>query len=229
MIDIAIIPARAGSLGLPGKNIAKLGEFPLIIWTIRAAQVSGIFNRIIVSTDGDEIAKIADAAGAEVPFMRPSYLASSTARSIDVITHVLDYAKPEKNFALLQPTSPFRNAFHLTEAARKYLDSSSNSLVSIVDSKPINWQFNLGNNDQLISSSRAKETIYRRQDASSLYVLNGAIYFCLIDDFRRKESLIHKDTIGYKMSQIDSIDIDYEEDLILAQAIVNAGLREIDQ
>lgn len=228
MIDIAIIPARAGSLGLPGKNTAKLGDFPLITWTIRAAQMSGVFSRIIVSTDGEEIAEIADATGAEVPFIRPSYLATPTARSIDVITHVLNYAKPEKDFALLQPTSPFRNAFHLTQAAKKYLDSPSNSLVSIADSKPINWQFNLGNNDQLISSLRAKETIYRRQDVSSLYVLNGAIYFCSIDDFRRKESLIYKDTIGYKMSRIDSIDIDYEEDLILAQAIVNAGLREID-
>ena len=120
MLDLAIITARAGSVGLPGKNVAELGGVPLIAWTVRAAMASRCFRRVIVSTDGPAIMSAARAAGAEVPFVRPAELATSAARSSDVVLHALSATKTTGAFALLQPTSPFRSAEHIRQAVRIY-------------------------------------------------------------------------------------------------------------
>jgi CMP-N-acetylneuraminic acid synthetase len=229
LIELAIIPARAGSQGLPGKNIADLGGFPLIAWTVRAACSSGVFKRVIVSTDGDEIAALATVAGAEVPFMRPVYLATPEARSTDVVLHALDMCGTEGNFALLQPTSPFRNARHLKEAVAQYQEGKARSLVSVTKGKPLQWQFSCMPDGRLAPIAEDQGTLHRRQDAVPLYTPNGAIYLCSTSAFRASESLFFTDTLGYKMSQIDSIDIDEPDDLILAGAIVEQKLRIIDQ
>lgn len=228
MIDLALIPARAGSKGVPGKNIAKLGGLPLIAWTIRAALASGLFGRVIVSTDGDEIASAAQAAGAEVPFLRPAHLATAQARSVDVVRHALDATGTQGRFALLQPTSPFRNARHLREAAARLGADPAASVVSVVKGKPLPWHFSMDANHQMTRVAAGAALVHRRQDAAPLHTPNGALYLCHADRFRAEETLFFDDTLGYAMTQIDSLDIDDPEDLELARAVVGQGLRKVD-
>lgn len=109
---IAVIPARAGSRGLPGKNVRMLCGKPLVAWSIEAARACGYLDEIVVSTDGDEIAAVAAAWGAPVPFRRPAELATDTAGTLAVVEHALaHYRARGRHFdvvVLLEPTSPLR-------------------------------------------------------------------------------------------------------------------------
>jgi len=113
---LALITARAGSKGLPGKNIAQLNGRPLIAYSIRAALAAKRIDRVVVSTDGEDIAAAARDAGAETPFMRPAEMAADTSPHIDSLVHALEMLAAEdppyrpKWICLLQPTSPFNTA-----------------------------------------------------------------------------------------------------------------------
>lgn len=228
MMEFALITARAGSQGLPGKNVADLGGVPLIAWTVRAALGSGVFGRVVVSTDSAEIAAAARAAGAEVPFLRPADLATAEARSVDVVRHALTTLGVTGRFALLQPTSPFRNAHHLRAAAARLEACGCASLVSVVAAKPLSLYFRLDETGQLHRASAAEPRPHRRQDTAPLYTPNGAIYLSETERFLATMDFHSEDTIGYEMSRIDSLDIDDPEDLELARAIVGQHLRAID-
>lgn len=123
---VALIPARQGSKRVPGKNIRRLGGHPLIAYTIAPAIQSGIFDRVIVSTDAEEIAAIARHYGADVPFLRPAELAGDTSPDIGWVEHTLatlrDRGQPCECFALLRPTSPFRTPDTLRRAWQTFLD-----------------------------------------------------------------------------------------------------------
>ncbi|MGB9578379.1 MAG: acylneuraminate cytidylyltransferase family protein, partial [Halothiobacillaceae bacterium] len=107
---LALIPARGGSKGLPGKNLRALGGKPLIQWSIEAAQRSRFVTRVVVSSDDPTILTAARAAGAETPFVRPAELAQDDTSSIDVVFHALDQLPPFDWVVLLQPTSPLRTS-----------------------------------------------------------------------------------------------------------------------
>ncbi len=127
---LAIIPARGGSKGLPGKNIKELGGKPLIAWSIEAGLKSKYLDEVMVTTDSEEIASIAKQYGATVPFIRPEYLSNDTATTFDAVKHTIDFYRTEfkKEFnyiVLLEPTSPLREIddmddFVMTEAVMKY-------------------------------------------------------------------------------------------------------------
>jgi N-acylneuraminate cytidylyltransferase len=123
---VALIPARMGSKRVPGKNIRVLGGHPLIAYTIAPAIQSGIFDRVIVSTDAEEIAAIARYYGAEVPFLRPAAMAGDKSPDIEWVEHTLatlrDGGQPYDSFALLRPTSPFRTPDTLRRAWQTFLD-----------------------------------------------------------------------------------------------------------
>lgn len=227
-IDLAIIPARGGSVGLPGKNIRPLGGRPLIAWTVRAAIVSRCFARVVVSTDNQEIAAAASDEGAEVPFLRPAHLATSQARSADVVRHALEQVGPGKRFALLQPTTPFRSAHHIRTASAALEDSGASSLVSLCAGKPLQWNYQLSDAGRLEPLMPEGQN-YRRQDARAVFHPNGAIYICETEAFLEADSFFLQDTIGFEMDRIDSIDIDDLADFLLASAIADQGLRTIDE
>ena len=111
---VALIPARAGSKRVPQKNIRRLGDHPLIAYTIAAARESGVFRDVLVSTDSEEFAKIARHYGAEVPFLRPRVMAGDTSRDIEWVEHTLreleQVGRRYGCFSLLRPTSPLRTA-----------------------------------------------------------------------------------------------------------------------
>ena len=123
---VALIPARMGSKRVPGKNVRVLGGHPLIAYTIAPAVQSGIFDRVMVSTDAEEIAAIARHYGADVPFLRPAAMAGDKSPDIEWVEHTLaalrDSGQPYDCFALLRPTSPFRTPDTLRRAWHTFLE-----------------------------------------------------------------------------------------------------------
>lgn len=221
-MKIAIIPARGGSKRLPGKNTKLLGDKPLIAWTIEAAIESNVFDHVFVSTDSQEIADISKQYGAEVPFLRPEELASDTATTNDVITHLVDWFESEFNqttslIAVLQPTSPFRNAKHIIEAIEEMNDKSAKAIISVCQLEhPIHFCNQLGSDGSMADFINL-ENMKRTQDLKPTYRLNGALYIFDRDYVGRMQDIYSNGTYAYIMSSKLSIDIDTEEDFDLAK------------
>ncbi|ABI45735.1 acylneuraminate cytidylyltransferase family protein [Synechococcus sp. CC9311] len=230
MIDLAIIPARAGSKGLPGKNSADLGGYPLIAWTIRSAISANLFKRVVVTTDSQHLADLSCKYGAEVPFLRPNDLATSEASSASVIYHCLDQTGCSGTFAFLQPTSPFRNKDHIISAYKQFKSiSPASSLISTVAGKPYQWCLE-SSPDQIVRPvTNSYALVSQRQSTKPSIWPNGAIYLSDANLFRASGSFLSSHTQGFEMSEIDSIDIDYMDQLNVARAIVSYGLRSIDK
>ncbi len=215
---IAIIPARSGSKGLPNKNILMLLDKPLIAYTIEAAIDSGIFERVIVSTDSQEYKSIAEQYGAEV-MMRQDALASDTASSFMVIEDILQKVSGFDYFVLLQPTSPFRSSEHIKEAILLFEQSNyANFLVSVVESgktadliKPIEADLSLKYFNLDFSN-------YRRQNSKE-YSPNGAIFIGRNKEYLIKKHFFGVDSIAYIMNKTDSVDIDDKLDFEFAISI----------
>ena len=134
---LAVIPARGGSSGIPRKNVRMFAGKPLIAHTIDAAKRAPSVSRIIVSTDDEEIARVSKECGADVPFLRPAELATSTSKVVDAVVHLLEKLKADENYApahilLLQPTSPLRTSDDIEKAIKLFFDSEADSLVSVV-------------------------------------------------------------------------------------------------
>ena len=134
---LALIPARGGSKGLPGKNIMPLAGKPVIAWSIEQALNSRCIDKVLVSTDSREIASIARKYGAEVPFLRPKALAADTSSTFDVISHAVDFLRKQGEefdyIALVEPTSPLRANADLDRAIKSLIDheDKADSLVSV--------------------------------------------------------------------------------------------------
>ena len=219
---VGIITARGNSKGIPRKNLRRLNGKPLIEHTFEAAKASRLLDETILSTDNEEIANFARECGISVPFIRPKELASDEASSIDVVVHALQYLRGYEHFVLLQPTSPLRSSVHIDEALEIYLSSDMKSLVSVskVTEHP-NWMYKK-NEDGSLSPFMEEPLISRRQDLPDLLIPNGAIYVRQINDFLQSRKMIGPDTFGFTMKEEDSIDIDSEVDLAIAEVILNS-------
>src|SRR6056300_281433 len=149
---ICIITARSGSKGLKNKNIRKLKGLPLLAYTVLAAKRSKILTRVILSTDSKLYANIGLKFGAEIPFIRPKRLATSTAHHPDVVNHAVRFLEKKEKFkfdyiVMLQPTSPYRNAKHIDQAIKKFLNEKNDSLISIKKQDyPPWWMFLINKN-----------------------------------------------------------------------------------
>ena len=218
---LAIIPARGGSERLPKKNILPLMKKPLIEWTIEAGLGSNYIDRVVVSSDDEEILSIAEEQGVTT-ISRPDHLSNSKSKTTEVISHVLDSIADQFDyFVILQPTSPLRHSAHIDEAIELILHKNANAVVSISESKhsPL-WCNTLPNdglmNDFIPDSAKGK----RSQDLEKYYRLNGAIYIVYTKCFNSSNSLMPKDTYAYLMKQEESIDIDTKYDFLCAEAIM---------
>lgn len=215
---IAIIPARSGSKGLPNKNILMLLGKPLIAYTIEAAIESGIFARVIVSTDSLEYKKISERYGAEV-ILREDRLASDTATSFMVIQNVLNKVTGYDYFVLLQPTSPFRSANHIREAISFFEQRNEfNYLVSVTESEKSPDLIKPVDHDQSLKHFNLDFSHYRRQDKKQ-YTPNGAIFIGKIQPYLARKHFFGADSLAYRMSKVDSVDIDDKLDFELAICI----------
>jgi CMP-N,N'-diacetyllegionaminic acid synthase len=223
---LAIIPARGGSKGIPRKNIAPLGGRPLIGWTIRAALDSKLLQRVIVSTDDEEIASAARAGGAEAPFLRPAAIANDSAPALDVIRHALAALPDGADFdavAYLQPTSPFRTAVHIDEAVALFAREQPDTLVSMMqvphNMVPGSTMRMLPGQPGLLELSAAQPL--RRQDKEVLYARNGpAILIVSARLVLEQNKLYGERVMGYLMDRLSSLDIDEPADLAMAECLL---------
>jgi CMP-N,N'-diacetyllegionaminic acid synthase len=228
---LAIVPARGGSKRLPRKNVLPLGGKPLIAWTIDAARESGCFVDVLVSTDDPDIAEAARAHGALVPWLRPAELATDTARSIDVVTHALDWYQRERGtvagMMLLQPTSPFRSAATIRDAAVRFLELGADAPVvgvSPAQNHPA-WTFSVeGSRMQPFCGWDSLKL--RSQDLLPAYTLNGAIYVSTPARLRATRSFYAEDMHALVMTDhAESQDIDTAEDWERAEQLLSLSGR----
>ena len=224
MKPLIIIPARGGSKGIPGKNIKLLGGKPLIQYTIEAALKVFPKERIIVSTDDDEIKKVVENLGLSVPFLRPPELSSDTASSYDVLLHTMNYAEQHAIdydlVVLLQPTSPFRIHTHISEALNLFsFDLDMVVSVKEADENPYYSLFEEDNNGLLEKSKIGSFT--RRQDCPKVYSYNGATYIMNKNSLLKGPISEFKKVAKYVMSPLDSIDLDTMLDWKFAQLVLD--------
>lgn len=225
MNNLAIIPARSGSKGLKDKNIKLLAGKPLVAYSIEAAQESGIYSHILVSTDSEKYGEIAVQHGAEVPFYRSKENASDSASSWDVVKEVLKRYKELgiefDMFTLLQPTSPLRSYEDIQNAYQLFIDKKAEGIVAVceMEHSPL-WSNTLPENNSLSGFLR-KETNKQRQKLETFYRINGAIYMATVKTFFEDTNLYRENCYAYKMPIERSIDIDTELDFKIAETIIN--------
>ncbi len=225
---LALIPARGGSKGIPGKNIKEFCGKPLIAWAIEAARQSNLVSRVIVSTDYSDIAATAKKFGAEVPFMRPAELAQDTTPTLPVMIHAVNYLRETENYnpdyvLLLEPTSPGRQARQIKEVIKLMLKTEADSVVSVTEVpgrfSPF-WQFKVGDDKrmEIFTGGNFKNIITRRQNLPKTYTRDGAIYlFKTRLLFEAEPSIYGEDARAYIMDPAYSLDIDTPEDWLEAE------------
>jgi CMP-N-acetylneuraminic acid synthetase len=221
---LALIPARSGSRGLPGKNIRSFHGRPLLHWTIAAARESGVAERIVVSTDDANMAAIARAGGAEIPFLRPAELARDETPMLDAVLDALTKLETDGFVAdallLLQPTSPLRAATDVQAAAALLGEFDSVVSVTPVKQHP-HWLQRIDTTGQLNPYEPAPEAACR-QDLPPVFMLNGAIYFVRTEALRRERTFRPARTRAYVMPPERSVDIDTEMDWQLAELLFSS-------
>lgn len=225
-MNIAIITARGGSKGLPGKNLLLFNGLPLLAWTIKAAQNSAIFEHIIVTSDDEMILATAVAYGA-TPLDRPPHLANDEASSFDAYIHAIDTISSQvsiniDNAALLQPTSPLRSAKHLRDAY-KLMTPEVNGVISVYQPSSHPMKAYILDDKGYISGLCGDNMPYQpRQSLPSCCYANGAIYIFRLKSLEGQTSFPSQKVAPYFMSEEDSSDIDTKEDLDNAEKIMRA-------
>ncbi|MCL2151844.1 MAG: pseudaminic acid cytidylyltransferase [Oscillospiraceae bacterium] len=219
-MNLAIIPARGGSKRIPKKNIKSFSGMPIIAYSIQAAINCKIFDKVMVSTDSEEIARIAMDYGATVPFMRSKNTSDDFATTTDVLIEVLEaYADIENTFDYLcciYPTAPFVTSDILFTAYKLLLEERADALIPVV---PFSYPPMRG---LIIENSRLKmkwpENINARsQDLDSMYHDSGQFYFVRVEAFLKEKKLFCNNTVPMLLSELEVQDIDNETDWKLAE------------
>lgn len=230
---LAIIPARGGSKGILRKNITPLGGKPLISYTIEAALKSKYIDRVIVSTEDEEIAEVSKAYGAEVPFRRPQELATDTTPSITVIPHTLKMLEEQENYhpdivIYLELTYPFRRGKQIDDALEKIDDH--NSVVSIGEVEDHPYLMLTQDEKGIVHPYiKLQKRPFRRQEYPSVLRLEGAFYIVRTDYYQKNPNKVSifpdsdERACGVLINKISSIDVDEPSDLELAEYYLNHG------
>lgn len=235
---VGIIPARGGSVGVPLKNIRKLGGIPLIAHTIKAAIESQALDRIIVSTDHDEIADISKKFGAEVPFKRPPKISEDVETEL-VLQHAVEFL--EKNdtkvdaIVLLQPTSPFRTKDTIRKCVERFKNTpQADSIVTVnnIEGFRPEWMMYVDSKNKITPyATPFKQNgspvikLVARQDFPELFKQNGVVYVTKRDLLMKENLVIGPKTYAEIISELETVDIDTETDLIIAEAIFQEILK----
>ena len=222
---LAIIPARGGSKGVPRKNIKNFCGKPLIAWTIEEALKCKYIDRVIVSTEDQEIAAVSKKYGAEVPFTRPEELAKDETPGIKPILHAIYWLSKNENYysdftCTLQCTSPFRKAIYIGEALEQLVTGENDSIISICESEVNPYWMKKIEKGRLRDFMENSSTYTRRQDLPTIYRLNGALYIGKTDLLIKNRSWYTDNTTPYIMGRIDSIDIDDLVDFKIAEFLM---------
>lgn len=224
---LTITPARGGSKRLPHKNVLDLAGKPLIAWSIEAGLKSKYIDKVIVTSDDDEILAIANEFGADI-IKRPYELASNTAISFDAIKHTIENVEKYDYVVLLQPTSPLRTAEQIDEAIELLERKKADAIISVCEMNHSPLWSNTLPNDNSMRGFLGDEVLNKRsQDLPPYYRLNGAIYICKTDRLLAEESFFIKESIyAYVMDRESSVDIDEKLDFNLAELLIGGEFNE---
>ena len=219
---LAIIPARGGSKRLPRKNVLTLNGKPLIVWSIEAGLQSKYIDKVVVTSDDEEILEISKKFRAET-ISRPDELASDTATTFDAIKHTIDNFEKYDYIVLLQPTSPLRNEKHVDKAIELLESKNADAITSVceMDHSPL-WSNTLPEDGNMHHFLRDEVKNKRSQDLEKYYRLNGAIYICKKERLLKEKSFfLEKNIFSYIMDRKSSIDVDEAIDLDLCRCYLS--------
>ena len=225
---LAIIPARGGSKGFPGKNIYPVNGKPLIAYTIKASLESKLITKTVVSSDDDSVLDVSKSFGSDV-LKRPKQYATDEASSEVVVLDTIEQLKKKGQifdlFVLLQPTSPLRDAGDIDSALQNILDHNANAIISVINIgvKPFKTYF-LDKEGFLKGVHSNESPNMRRQDLPDAYLANGAIYCTYVKQFEKCKSFIPNGTIPYIMSNEKSVDVDSVLDIAELEQIMKKTL-----
>lgn len=220
---LAIIPARGGSRGIPRKNICDLAGKPLIAWTIEEAQKSQYIDKLILSSEDQEIIAVAKEWGCEVPFVRPRELALDNTPGVDPVLHAIEALSEEYGYiVLLQPTSPLRLVQDIDGAIEMCFKCGAPVCVSVTDpQKSPYWMYTLDEKNRLHPVTSLGYTSIPRQELPAIKVLNGAVYVAETKWLKQKKTFLSPETIAFGMPKRRSWDIDTELDLEICRIILS--------
>jgi CMP-N,N'-diacetyllegionaminic acid synthase len=200
---LGLITARRGSKGIPGKNIKVLGHQPLIAYVIQDGLQAKLIDKLIVSTDAEEIAEVAVQFGAEIPFIRPAELALDTTPSIDVVIHGIQFLEEKGEFfdavCLLQPTSPFKPKGFIDACIEKFIETQADSLVSVLEvphEYNPHWTFEMDAIGHLSIATGEAMLIPRRQELPKAYHRDGSVYISKVSLIKERKVLVGGNTVG---------------------------------
>ena len=220
---LAVVPARGGSTRFPGKNLQMLAGKPLILWTLETAKEAPVIDRTVLSTDDEVIARCASKHGFIDFMQRPASLATSNTSMTSVLVHVIEELKKQGEefgyMVLLQPTSPLRTAEHIQEAFEFMDRRHAEGIVSVCRTEhPKEWMGKIGEEGSLNEFFHETRLELQSQEFAPSYQINGAIYIVPVEQFLERKTLFFPTGMAaYIMDRGDSIDIDYEDDLRLAE------------
>ena len=224
---LAIIPARGGSKGLPGKNVKELCGKPLIAWSIEQALKSKSIDNVVVSTDSVEIAKIAKESGANVPFLRPAELAADDSPTSDAILHVLEQLSMKGEFydyiALLEPTSPLRKPNDIDDAIKLIIQNTDADCLVSVGEVHMEHPMIVKKTDEkgfVVPYISHIATIHQRQQADKAYFPYGVIYISKVSSFKENQTFYSDNTIPFVIERWQNYEIDDEIDFMIIEQIM---------
>ncbi len=222
---LVLIPARGGSKGVPRKNLALIGEKPLVQYTIEVALATNFESRICLSTDDAQIRSLGLRLGVEAPFIRPQQLATDDSDILLTVRHCLDWYLENEGFdpkyiILLQPTCPFRTADSVIEALKLISKENAGSLISVnpVIHHPCEY---IAESDGRFHRILELPEKPNRQNFPEVFFINGAIYITKASFFRSIGKLYDEEACLYRTSRTESFDIDDPEDLDYARWLHN--------
>ncbi len=223
---LALIPARGGSKGVPGKNLKEIGGRSLIARAVDAARQSGVCDHVLVSTEDAAIAQEAKRAGAEVPFLRPADLAADDTAMPPVIAHAIETYEEHighrvETLVFLEATVPFRRPEHITTAIARYREGDVGSVVTVcpLERKPENILEKLADRTVERYIREPQNIFARRQDMEHICRVSSGAYVVGRDDWFIDRQLVVAPVGFVEMDAHESVNIDSEIDLMLAELI----------
>jgi len=226
---VGVVLARGGSKGVPRKNVRPILGTPLVAYSIEAALASKVLDRVILTTDDEEIAKAGRKYGAEVPFMRPAELAEDTTHTPPVIEHAVNYLEEKEDYKVdvvvtLEPTSPLRTPKHIQDGVKKFLESNVKSLISVNAAFPPWWLLKF-NGDKVVPFLEYEKGVnafnLERQQLPTIYMPNGVLYVTDRAYLREHGSIVCPEDCGAIITDEESsIDIDTEAALKLVELVM---------
>ena len=222
---LAIIPARGGSKVIPFKNIRKLAGKPLIEHTIESAKKSKYIDKLIVTTDNKKIAKIAEAAGAEVPFLRPKKISRDDSPSIEYVKHTLDFLSSNQLYIpdivlILQPTSPLRTSNTIDRSIEMLRKSNASCILGVSKIKNHPFLSFWYKGQYLKPFKKNFQKYYQRQKFPELYYPTGSIYTFWRETVKKYNSVYGPKIKPMIIDDITRIDIDEEFDFVMCETII---------